>query len=103
MNLPPTPSNLWTERYESLRRHCVDGCKLLGAEPLSLTLFLQKGLANWMRAWQSGTTAEPIPTASSWQWGIPPTEPVWQQELTQLIAHMTIQQLHPVPQPLYEC
>lgn len=96
MNLPPSPSKLWAERYESLRRHFVDDRKLLGAEPLDLTLLLHQGLAGWMRAWQSGAAVEPHPATSSCIPWKPPAGPVWQQELTQLIAQMTVQQLHPI-------
>jgi len=98
MNLPPTPSNLWTERYESLRRHFLGDRPLLGADGLGLTLLLHKGVAGWMRAWHNGAALEPEPTPSSELWN-PPVAPVWQQELTRLIAHMTVQQLGPT-QPL---
>jgi hypothetical protein len=94
MNLPPRSSKLWAERYESLRWHFVHDRKLLEAEPLGLTLLLHQGLASWMRAWQSGAAAETNPDASSYKPWKPPAGRVWQQELTQLIAHMTVQQLH---------
>jgi hypothetical protein len=97
MNLAPTPSNLWTERYEALRRYYVYDRKLLTAEPLGLSLLLHTGLAGWMRAWHSSVVAHPTaPAASpSGTWN-PPAGPVWQQELTQLLAHMTVQQLNPI-------
>jgi hypothetical protein len=95
VNLPSTPANLWTERYEALRRCFVDEHKWLAAEPLSLTLLLQKGLAGWMRAWHSGPAADStLSTASTCP--APPTGPAWQLELTRLIAHMTVQQLNPL-------
>jgi hypothetical protein len=97
MNLPSTPSNQWTARYEALRRYFVDERKWLAAEPLSLTLLLQKGLAGWMRAWHSNSPADSTPpTASTCPAWNPPAGPVWQQELTRLIAHMTVQQLNPI-------
>ena len=97
MNLAPTPSNLWTERYEALRRYFVDDRKLLATEPLSLSLLLHTGLTGWMRAWHSGAATDP-PAASPFRAWNPPVGPAWQQELTQLIAHMTVQQLNPIPQ-----
>ena len=97
MNLPSTPANLWTERYEALRRYFVDERKWLAAEPLSLTLLLQKGLAGWMRAWHSGPPAESTaPAAYTCRASNPPAGPAWQLELTRLIAHMTVQQLNPL-------
>lgn len=38
MNLPPTSPHLWTERYESLRRHFLQQRQLLQSEPLGLTV-----------------------------------------------------------------
>lgn len=96
MNLPPHPSKLWAERYESLRRHFVHDRKVLGAEPLGLTLLLHQGLAGWMRAWQSGAVTEINPAASSCKPWPPPAGRLWHQELTQLIAQMTVQQLHAI-------
>jgi hypothetical protein len=97
MNLPPTPAHLWTERYESLRRHFLQEDLLLPARPLGLAVLLRQGLACWMRAWQSHGQAErAAPPAPAQPW-TPPPAPLWQQELTQLIAQMTLQQLQPVP------
>lgn len=93
MNLPPTPSNLWTERYEALRRHVTEDRQLLGAEPLGLTLLLHQGLSGWMRAWQPSTATAPKSKANSEPWS-PTLSSLWQQELTRLIAHMTVPHLH---------
>ncbi len=99
MNLPPTPAHLWTERYESLRRHFLQQGQLLQSEPLGLTVLLQQGLARWMRAWQSDAGLKPVAPAcapsSASLWPLPLT-PLWQQELTRLIAQMTLPQLQPV-------
>ena len=95
MNLPPTPVKLWSERYETLRRHFLDNRPLLAADPLGLRLLLHNGMANWIRTWQSGEAPEPKPSAPSPESGSLPIAPVWQQELTRLIAHMTAQHLRP--------
>lgn len=94
MSLALHQPNLWTERYESLRRHFVENRQLLGCDPLGLTLLLRKGMAGWMRAWQSCIEAVPkagVFTPDSWG---PPISTAWQQELTLLVAHMTAQHLH---------
>jgi hypothetical protein len=89
MNLPSAQPNLWTERYETLRRHFVENRPLLAADPLGLTLMFRKGMAGWMRTWRAGAqTAHQALTPNLESW-CPPTSTVWQQELTQLIAHMT--------------
>jgi hypothetical protein len=93
MNSAPTPLNLWTERYETLRRHFVDNRQCLASDPLGLTLLLGNGMAGWMRAWRSCAEAAPkadAPTPDSW---CSPISTGWQQELTLLVAHMTVQHL----------
>jgi len=93
MNLPSTPAKLWTERYESLRHHFLNGRRLLGTEPVGLTLLLHQGLASWMRAWQTDGGAESVAPASPSPSWTAPVGPVWQQEVTRLIAQMTAYQL----------
>lgn len=95
MNLPLTSSPLWTERYEALRRHVLGDEPMAGIYPLGLAVLQQRGLTHWMQAWTRGAIDEPhsLPsTAATWS---PSSRPAWQQELTHLIAHMTIQLLHP--------
>ena len=99
MNRPLTSTPPWTERYEALRRHVMGDEPVAGIYPLGLAVLQQRGLTHWIQAWTRGAIDEPhsLPSrASTWS---PPTPPAWQQELTQLIAHMTIQLLHPM-QPL---
>jgi hypothetical protein len=100
MKTPPTPPNLWQERYESLRRYFVDGRRELETDPLSLTVLLQQGLAGWMRAWRHSATAQPNPPSSSSPPLDCPMGPIWQQQLTHLIAHMTLNQIHHPPPSL---
>jgi len=95
MNLPPAPSKLCAECYETLRRHFLANRPLLEADPRSLTLLLQNGMACWMHAWQLLPQAAPNPIATCPPSGAPPLVPVRQQELTRLIAEMTVQHLHP--------
>jgi len=97
MNGPPTSSSLWTERYESLREHFLQSRQFLGADSLGLTLLRHKGVAGWMGAWQGGSALQPEPTPSLAEPWNPPVAPVWQQELTRLIAAMTAQRLALIP------
>lgn len=97
MNLPPSQSNLWRERYEALRRHFIESRQLLHADPCALGVLIQSGMAAWMRAWQSCAAraqepSDPFPPL----WPLP-VACVWQQELTRLIAHMTAQHLQRAP------
>ena len=95
MNRSPATPHLWTERYETLRRHFVENRQLLEADPLGLTLLLQRGIAGWMRTCQSGALSATQATTPSPQSWCPPIGPVWQQELTRLIAQMTAHHLYP--------
>ncbi len=97
MNMSPAPSKLCTEYYETLRRHFLENRPLLEADPCGLTLLFQRGMAGWMRAWHSFTQATPQPAALGAPAGDPPLGPVRQQELTRLIAEMTVPHLHPAP------
>ena len=58
----PNPS-LWTERYESLRRHALEAHPILGNDPLGLALLAQGGIALWMRQW---TAPSPVPSTICW-------------------------------------
>ena len=82
------------ERYEALRQNAVALVRerILSAEPLGAILVVQRGVAGWMHRWNeaAGTTARPAAALSG------PTgwnEPGWQQELTLLLAQMSIRQL----------
>lgn len=94
MNGPETGPGIWKERYESLRRHFLEGRQILGTEPLSLHLFLRRGVAGWIRHWATipASSAAPAPPAQSFQ---PP--PVitaeWQHQLTVVLAQMTARHL----------
>jgi hypothetical protein len=95
MKGPPTPLNLWRERYETLRRHFVENRQVLAAHPFGGVLLLRQGLAGWMRAWRVCTEAIPqtlTPCPEPWS---PPASTVGPQELTRLIADMTAPHLHP--------
>jgi hypothetical protein len=97
MNLPRTPATLWTERYETIRRHFVANRALLSVEPLGLALLRDNGLAEWMHRWHLDPATTPKPLAPSLP--EPPALPIipcCQQELTQLVAHMTAQHLQPI-------
>jgi hypothetical protein len=82
----------WKQRYESLRDHVVEGRRSLGADPLGLVLLCGQGLAGWMRGWREVIVPTPcsslvLPELLS------PMTPLWQQQLTLLLAQMTSQHL----------
>ena len=92
MKPPALPGMPWTEHYETLRRHVLEGSGYLGAEPLGMGLVYRRGLAGWMKAWRQATEA-PITMSS-----VPPRCPItpgWQHELTVLLAQMTARHLSP--------
>lgn len=91
-----TASFSWTERYETLRRHVVDGTRVFDSKPLGLVLWLAQGMAGWMREWNK--TVEVLPSPQ----GAPPPVPfaapaLWQHQLTLLLAQFTVQRLYPAP------
>jgi hypothetical protein len=83
---------IWKERYENLRGHVVERRQSLGADPLDLLLLCRQGLASWMRGWCEVTVPTPcFPLSPS---ALPsPLTPLWQQQLTGLLAQMTAQHL----------
>ncbi len=93
MNLSPHSSpNLWTERYETLRRHFLEDRQLLACDPLGLTLLLRSGAADWMSRWITETLSKPaVAAAQPWR----PSASLWPEQLTILLAHITLQHLPP--------
>jgi hypothetical protein len=82
---------LWRQRYEALRQHALGGRDLLAAPPLGLHLLRCQGLAGWMQRWADATeggrvNSTPAPL---------PDGPVWQEQLTALLAQMTFPYLRP--------
>lgn len=93
MNLNPTGSTVWTERYEVLRRYVLEGRERLQTQPLGLALWLAKGMAGWMKQWTELIqlpSLSPRPTLSA-----PVVSGAWQEPLTLLLAQMTLEQLQP--------
>lgn len=91
-------SSTWKQRYESLRSHVVEEPRSLRADPLGLVLLCRQGLAGWMRGWRDVIAPLPCsPVAPSDL--LSPMTPLWQQQLTALLAQMTAQHLpiYPVP------
>ena len=93
VNSPPQARTLWTERYETLRQYVLEGCPVLGTDPLGLILLFQRGVAGWMRCWAQ--LVEPaFPRSVSL---LPPSTTLpapWQNPLTVLLAQMTAPHLH---------
>jgi hypothetical protein len=94
MNPPLTAATAWVERYENLRRYVLEGRQRLATQPLGLALWLAKGMAGWMRQWSQLTEATAPPPSPAPLPG-PPTAGAWQQQLTQLLAQMTLAYLPP--------
>lgn len=89
----PNPSlSLWTERYESLRRHALEAHPILGNDPLGLALLAQGGMALWIYQWAAPSPAPSnalaLPAALS-----APMPPDWQRALTLVLGQMTLQHL----------
>jgi hypothetical protein len=97
MSSNPTCPTVWTERYEVLRRYVLEGQQRLQTQPLGLALWLAKGMAGWMKQWTEliQLSASPRPVLSA-----PVVSEAWQQQLTWLLAQMTLEQLQPQN---YEC
>ena len=90
--LPIASSATWKQRYEDLRDHVLNGRQSLGADPLSLVLLCRQGLAGWMQGWHEITVPRPpFPLVPSDL--LSPVTPLWQQQLTALLAQMTAQHL----------
>jgi hypothetical protein len=95
--IPPiTPSASWIERYETLRRHVLNGDHVFESKPLSLALWLAQGMAGWMRGWTQAVEAVPSPAVVPLPVRIATTA-LWQQQLTLLLAQLTVQRLYPAP------
>lgn len=88
-----TSSAVWAERYESLRRYVLEGRSLFQTQPLGLALWLAQGMASWMRQWSQVIEATPPPRAAALPRG--PSAGPWQQQLTRLLAQMTLAHLQP--------
>jgi hypothetical protein len=91
-----TPSAAWIERYETLRRHVLQGCQIFDSAPLSLVLWLAHGMAGWMRHWAKAMemAASPVATLPPLRLAAPS---LWQQQLTLLLSQITLQRLYPAP------
>lgn len=101
MNHPPVsssaaaPAASWKQRYEALRQLVVAGNPLTGTEPLSLAVLLRQGVARWMRSW-------PRTTQTAGDAALPPVAPPvvptpqWQQQLTAVMAQMSLAHLSPI-------
>lgn len=96
MILTPTSTTVWIERYETLRHHVLQGCRIFDNEPLSLVLWLAHGMAGWMRHWAKAMemAASPAATLSPLRLA---TTSLWQQQLTLLLAQITLQRFYPAP------
>ena len=91
----PTPSATWVERYETLRLHVLDNRPVLDVQPLGLVLWLAQGMVGWMRCWAKAVeTPPPSPAVVAPLRPFPGTS-LWQQQLTLLLAQITIQRLYP--------
>jgi hypothetical protein len=90
-----TPSATWVERYETLRRHVLDRRGGFALEPLGLVLWLAQGMAGWMCSWAKAMEAPPPSPAMVAPLPMFPARSLWQQQLTLLLAQITVQHLYP--------
>jgi hypothetical protein len=95
-----TPSAIWVGRYETLRLHVLNNRPALDVQPLGLVLWLAQGMAGWMLGWARAVEAPPPPPAVVAPLRPFPATSLWQQQLTLLLAQMTVQRFYPLP--LYE-
>lgn len=85
-----------TARYEQLRGDALDRTGL-PAHGFGLALFLQQGMAAWMRAWLGSTNEPQTPSASSAPLAVPLPSAV-RAQLTLIVASMLAgprPELHP--------
>ncbi len=90
LNRPTTTAvAIWKQRYEALRQLAVAQSHIFNVEPLDFVILLRQGMAGWMRNWSGSAPTplqEPLPSA-------PAPSPQWQQQLTQLLAEMSLAHL----------
>jgi hypothetical protein len=93
--IPPiTPSTSWSERYEALRRHVLNGAPVFESQPLSLVVWLAQGMAGWMREWTKAVQTAPSPAVVPRPLPFAATA-LCQQQLTLLLAQITVRRLYP--------
>jgi hypothetical protein len=63
---------------------------MLGADPLGWVLLLSQGMAGWMRGWAG--LAQTPPAAPVPRLALPPAS-LWQPQLTELLAEMSLAHL----------
>jgi len=89
---PATAATLWKQRYEALRQVALVGSQMLEADPLGLVLLLRQGVAGWMNSWPAcpqNPSPQPAPVRPAPVLSVP----AWQQQLTQLLAQMSLAHL----------
>jgi hypothetical protein len=86
---PTPPATFWKQRYETLRQMAVGGRQVLDTDPLGLVVLVGQGVAGWMRSWSELTRPVPLPATPR---PLPPVASTgaWQQQLTQLLAQMSL-------------
>lgn len=94
MNWLTTEPDVWTERYETLRCYVLEGRAVLQAQPLGLLVWISKGMVGWMSEWSKLSQPEP-PRPTAVGLARCPSTGSWQEELTRLLAQMTLPHLQP--------
>jgi len=89
----PEPE-LWRKRYEGLRGQALEVAPgALSAPALGRYLLRNYGIAEWMRRWPEQAEdggADVVRTPAQAEF---PQAPLWQEQLTKLLAQMAFQQL----------
>ena len=87
----PASATVWKQRYEALRQLAVGGRQILESDPLGLVVLLHQGVAGWMRSWCESPHPRPLQSTPV---GLPATSAsIWQQQLTQVLAEMSLAHL----------
>ena len=92
--LRPLPGEMWTTRYEDLRRQVVEEHRQLD-RGAGLALLVQRGVAAWMQAWPEGIAPLPprgVPLDSA---NAVPAEPIClpgdlRHQMTLILANMVL-------------
>ncbi len=84
------PTVSWKQRYETLRQLMTGSSPIAGTEPLGLVLLVRQGMARWMRSWPESIPAQTSTTLPDSMIIVPKSQ--WQQQLTLLLAQMSLSQ-----------
>ena len=94
---PPALAANSVAQYEALRPSAVARAPVFSVVPLGAILVVKSGVAGWLQQWQQMAGAIVVAPAESRPPAGLPNAPVWQRELTLLLAQMSARHLRPDP------